>query len=156
MEILSSSVSMGCRRKFVLAILVMLAILASVHAAPYGRSERRNAMVALRESMMAHPFMVAGKGQTASRFMEAARGRAAVKPGAEGVYVAILPERRIGIALKIMDGAGRAADVAMAALLTRFGVFKPDAYAVRAVRDAPILNRAGVEVGITRTAPGFA
>ena len=147
----------GCAApNFATTVTGLARAMSTFAAAEEGRSARRNAMVALRESMMAHPFMVAGKGQTASRFMEAARGRAAVKPGAEGVYVAILPERRIGIALKIMDGAGRAADVAMAALLTRFGVFKPDAYAVRAVRDAPILNRAGVEVGITRTAPGFA
>lgn len=146
----------GCAApNFATTVTGLARAMSAFAAAEEGKSTRRNAMVSLREAMMAHPFLVAGQGKTASRFMEAARGRVAVKPGAEGVYVAILPERRIGIALKIMDGAGRAADTAMAALLTRFGVFKPDAWAVRVVRDAPILNRAGVTVGVTRTAPGF-
>ena len=146
----------GCAApNFATTVTGLARAMAAFAAAEEGQSTRRNAMYALRQSMMAHPFLVAGQGKTASRFMEAAPGRVAVKPGAEGVYVAILPERRIGIALKIVDGAGRAADTAMAALLTRFGIFPRDAWAVRVVRDAPILNRAGVQVGVTRTAPGF-
>ena len=46
-------------------------------------------------------------------------GRVAIKTGAEGVFVAIIPERRMGLALKITDGAGRASEAAVAALLVR-------------------------------------
>ena len=35
---------------------------------------------------------------------------------ADGVFVAIIPERRMGLALKITDGAGRASEAAVAAL----------------------------------------
>jgi L-asparaginase II len=105
--------------------------------------------------MMAHPFLVAGEGKTTTRFMESAKGSAAVKSGAEGVYVAILPERKLGVALKIVDGAGRAADTAMAALLVRLGVLDANDHVVRSVLNAPILNRAGVEVGTVRAASGI-
>ena len=43
-----------------------------------------------------------------------------VKTGAEGVYCAALPEQGLGIAVKCDDGAGRAAEVMLAATLARF------------------------------------
>jgi len=46
--------------------------------------------------------------------------RVFVKGGAEGVYCAALPEQGLGIAVKCDDGAGRAAEVIMATILTRF------------------------------------
>jgi L-asparaginase II len=49
--------------------------------------------------------------------MRAMGGRAAVKTGAEGVFAAIIPEKRLGIAVKIEDGASRAAEATIASLL---------------------------------------
>ena len=46
--------------------------------------------------------------------------RVLVKTGAEGVFCARLPEQGLGIALKCDDGAGRAAEVMMAALIARY------------------------------------
>jgi L-asparaginase II len=43
-----------------------------------------------------------------------------VKTGAEGVYCGALPERGLGIAIKCDDGAGRAAETVMAAIIARF------------------------------------
>jgi len=43
-----------------------------------------------------------------------------VKTGAEGVYVAMLPAAGLGVALKIADGATRAAEATIAALLVNF------------------------------------
>ena len=45
--------------------------------------------------------------------------RVFVKTGAEGVFCAALPEQGLGIAIKCDDGAGRAAEVMMAATLAR-------------------------------------
>ncbi len=105
---------------------------------------------------MAHPWLVAGTGKATTRLMQAAKGRAAVKVGAEGVFVAILPDRGLGVALKVADGAERAAEAAMAALLAHLGVLDPGDPAVRSLAFAPIRNRAGAEVGHVRPAPGFA
>lgn len=64
-----------------------------------------------------HPDMVAGTDRACTRMMQAVGRRASVKVGAEGVYIAMLPETGIGIALKARDGATRAAEVAIASLL---------------------------------------
>ena len=49
--------------------------------------------------------------------------RAFTKSGAEGVFCAALPEAGLGLAVKADDGAGRAAQVMIAALIRRFGGF---------------------------------
>jgi L-asparaginase II len=72
--------------------------------------------------MMAHPELVAGEGRACTELMRACEGRAALKTGAEGVYVAILPEAGLGVALKIEDGATRASEAVTAAILARLGV----------------------------------
>lgn len=108
---------------------------------------RRDSAQALVAAMIAHPVLIAGEGMCATVLMQAACGRAAVKSGAEGVYAAILPEQRLGIALKVEDGAGRASEAVIAALLARCGVLERDHPAVQAHANAPILNRRGMETG---------
>jgi L-asparaginase II len=79
--------------------------------------ERAKAVARLRAAAMAEPFMVDGTGQFTTRSMEILGDRAFVKTGAEGVYIAALPRLGVSLALKIDDGAARASEVAMAALL---------------------------------------
>lgn len=116
---------------------------------------RDRAMVRLREAMMAHPSLVAGRGRACTELMRAMAGKAAVKTGAEGVFVGIVPGRGVGIALKIADGATRAAEAAMTGILIALGLLQAnDPAALR--RLGPITNWRGTEVGEVRTAPGFA
>lgn len=84
-------------------------------------SEARARLVA---AMMAHPELVAGEGRACTELMRACGGRAALKTGAEGVYVGILPGQALGFALKIEDGATRAAEAVTAALLVRLGALE--------------------------------
>ena len=58
-------------------------------------------------------------GGSAPRSWSRFGARIFVKTGAEGVYCAALPELGLGIAVKCDDGAGRAAEVMMAATLDR-------------------------------------
>ena len=46
-----------------------------------------------------------------------------VKTGAEGVYCAALPGLGLGVALKAEDGATRASEAALMAVLDRMGLF---------------------------------
>lgn len=69
---------------------------------------------------MAEPFYVAGTKRFCTRLMEIAPGEIFAKTGAEGVYCALLPEKGISIAVKCEDGAGRAAETMVAAVLARF------------------------------------
>jgi L-asparaginase II len=98
---------------------------------------------------------VAGEGRACTILMRAMAGRATVKTGAEGVFVAILPDRGIGIALKIVDGATRAAEAAIAALLVRHGALDAADPAARRYLDAPQVNWRGIQTGTLRTAAGF-
>ncbi|HET8727752.1 MAG TPA: asparaginase, partial [Alphaproteobacteria bacterium] len=80
--------------------------------------------------------------------------RFAVKAGAEGVSCAAVPEMGIGIALKVEDGAGRAADVAMAHLLHHVGALDDQGWAkLNGTAARPVLkNVRGTAVGEIRTA----
>lgn len=116
---------------------------------------RDRAMHRLARSMAAHPEMVAGEGRACTELMRAMGGRVAIKTGAEAVFVAIIPERRMGIALKIDDGGTRGAEAAICALLVNLGVLEADHPATRKRLDAVQTNWRGLEVGQVRTAPGF-
>lgn len=118
-----------------------------------GRSgSASRAAARLVRAMAAHPELVAGEGRACTVLMRAAGGRAVVKTGAEGVFVAILPERRLGVALKISDGATRASECAIAALLIALGALDPGQDAARRYVNAPILNRRGIATGAIRPA----
>ncbi len=116
---------------------------------------RARAMVRLREAMMRHPDLVAGETRACTDLMRAMGGKVAVKMGAEAVFAAILPEQRLGIALKIVDGGVRAADAAMTALLIRHGALDPQNPVVARYL-GPMKNWRGLHVGETRRAEGFA
>lgn len=73
-------------------------------------------------AVRAHPFMVAGSGDFDTLLMEALP-RVFVKTGAEGVYCACIPHAGLGVALKIDDGASRAAEVAIASVLSGLDVW---------------------------------
>ena len=107
---------------------------------------RGRAMVRLRGAMAAHPDLVAGEGRACTGLMRAMDG-VAVKTGAEAVFVAILPARGLGVAVKIADGGTRAAEAVIAALLVRLGALDAEhPEAVRLMR-GPIVNRRGIETG---------
>ncbi len=99
-------------------------------------------------AMMAHPDLVAGSGRACTMLMRD-NPDIAVKTGAEGVYIAILPQLGLGAALKIDDGATRAAETAVAALLIALGAV-PDEGAAAGLARAHVLNTRGVAVGQRR------
>jgi L-asparaginase II len=139
------------------ALLVRLGALEPGHPAARRRlgPAREAAIRRLVPAMLAHPLLVAGEGRACSELMPAMQGRAAVKTGAEAVFVAILPERGLGVALKIEDGATRASESAIAAILVRLGVLDPGHPAARRRLDPPIVNRRGIVAGSIRPDPAF-
>lgn len=115
--------------------------------------ERARAARRLMSACMAEPFYVAGSGRVCTQLMEAAPGRIFAKVGAEGVYCAALPELGFGVALKIEDGAARAAEVAVSAILA--GFFSKDVAVstkLAALARPSVENRKGEPVGVMRPA----
>ncbi|WP_416914774.1 MAG: asparaginase [Roseicyclus sp.] len=130
--------------------------LAMFAAARDGADTRRNAMVRLREAMMAHPELVAGEGRACTRLMRVMGQRAAIKTGAEAVFAAIIPERRIGVALKISDGTTRASEAAITQILSALGVLDAQDPVALTYRHGPIRNWRGTETGHYRLTPALA
>ena len=70
-------------------------------------------------AMVDHPEFVAGTDRLDTDLMRAAGKRLFAKVGAEGFYCAGIPSMQLGIALKVEDGAKRAAESALLAVLHR-------------------------------------
>jgi L-asparaginase II len=112
---------------------------------------RAAAAARLRAACVKEPWYVAGSGRFCTEIMQVLGARALVKTGAEGVMCAALPARGLGIAIKCDDGAGRAAEVVMAAMLLRFVALNDQQRAALARFAQPKLrNWNGIEVGELR------
>jgi len=118
--------------------------------------ERVRAAARIRAAAAAHPFMVAGSKRFDTELMEVLGERAFVKTGAEGVYCAALPEVGLGVAIKCDDGAGRAAEAVMAAMIRRFlSLSDVEAETVGRLGAPVIENWNGIEVGRIRPVAGL-
>jgi L-asparaginase II len=96
-------------------------------------------------AVRAEPFLLAGSHRLDTALLEATGGRVIAKVGAEGVYCATIPVRRLGLALKIEDGATRAAGPALLGLLEAIA---PDLAPNLAEHRSPtMLNTLGAVVG---------
>lgn len=115
------------------------------------RSDTRSqAAVKLTQAMAKHPDLVAGETRACTDLMRAMDGKVAIKTGAEGVFIAIIPEKRLGVALKITDGATRASESAIAAILVKLGVLDAAHPATIARMTPPITNRRDIVTGQIR------
>lgn len=117
---------------------------------------RQSAIRRLRLAIARHPFLTAGTERFDSALIKQLSRILYVKTGAEGVYMASVSEFGLGIALKIDDGATRAAEVAMAALLRYLEVIEDDDWALLHKYVAPkVLCRDGRPVGEIRPADNW-
>ena len=107
-------------------------------------------------AMVDHPDYVAGTDRLDTDLMRVADKRLMAKVGAEGFYCAAVPSKKIGVALKVEDGARRAAEPALLAVLhhldalTAAEVSRLEKYA-----QPKILNTRQEVVGHLRTSLDF-
>lgn len=113
------------------------------------------AALKLRNAMVNYPELVAGDLRACTNLMKACEKKAILKTGAEGVFVAILPELEKGIALKILDGGTRASECAIASLLIQLGVLNPNHPTALAYTHAPILNWRKIQTGMMKASNSF-
>jgi len=96
-------------------------------AALYGTPEElpdttTEAVRRITRVVLAHPEMIAGEGLFDTKLIRAGNGKLIVKQGAEGVEIVSVLGERMGIAVKIADGARRAVRVLLAELLVELGL----------------------------------
>ena len=113
------------------------------------------AALKLRNAMVNYPELVAGDLRACTNLMKACEKKAILKTGAEGVFVAILPELEKGIALKILDGGTRASECAIASLLVQLGVLNPNHPTALEYTHAPILNWRKIQTGMMKASNSF-
>jgi L-asparaginase II len=142
----------GCSvPNFATSLHGMARAMARFAAAPEGSAEAR-----LHQAMRLHPELVAGETRACTDLMRAMNGKVAIKTGAEGFFVAILPEQKLGVALKASCGTTRAANCAIASILVKLGALDPNHPEALKYRNAPIVNRRGIITGSLKPAASFA
>ena len=105
------------------AFATAYATLAAPEHAPGGSGHEHAAAIdRLRAAMVTHPENVAGHGQLVTDLMALSDGRLAVKSGAEGLICLAVPERRLGIAIRVMDGSFRTHAAVTVAALRQLGI----------------------------------
>ena len=119
-------------------------------------AKRAEAARRLYKACVTHPFMVAGTDRFCTDVMTLFKGRVLLKVGAEGVYAAAVPELGLGVALKCDDGAVRAAEVMMAAVIDALLPMTLEERAGLSRYVRPVMkNWNGIEVGRLRAAEDF-
>jgi L-asparaginase II len=117
---------------------------------------RARAAGRLRAACTAQPDMVAGAGRFCTQALSLFSDRLFVKGGAEGVYCAAFPQLGLGVALKCDDGAARASEATMAAVIDAFVPMSESERSAFAARLAPVvMSRAGKNVGEIRPVAGL-
>jgi len=137
----------------VVTFAVPLSALASAFARLAGAARRggESAGAVVVRAMARHPDMVGGTGRLCTDLANATGGRVLAKIGAEGVYAATVPGAELGIALKVEDGARRAAGPALLATLRNLGLLSEDELAALSGHaESELLNTRGERVAAIR------
>lgn len=122
-------------------------------ADPSRLTARRGAAIArLMAAVTGNPLYEAGTGTSDVAFMTDALAGTMTKVGAEGVHAAAIPALGLGVVVKVDDGAGRAAETAMAAVLIKLGALAAGSKAAARFVNAPIRNWHGDICGDRRPA----
>ena len=146
----------GCSApNFAMSVAGLARAMAEFAKAGAGGSVRERAMQRLRDAMAAHPEYVAGEGRSCTELMRAMGGRVAIKTGAEAVFIAMIPEKKLGLAMKIEDGNSRASEAALVGILTQLGVLDAAHPMAQKRLPAPQTNCRGPTTGELRLSEGF-
>jgi L-asparaginase II len=136
------------------AFATAFAALAAPDRVPEGAGRKHAAALhRLRTAMTAHPETVAGHGHFVTDLMATSGGRIAAKSGAEGLICLAVPERGLGIAIRVLDGSFRVhPDITLEALAQLDILDAPTRDAILARHSPELRNHNGRLVGEIRPA----
>jgi len=98
-------------------------------------------------AMRAHPTLIGGCERFDTILLQETQGRVLAKVGAEGVHTVMVPERRMGFAVKVEDGALRAQHAAVVEVLRLLDVLPALPPKLADYVHKPIRNTRGEQVG---------
>ena len=135
---------------FMMSIKNAAYLYAQIASGCNSHSPHREALEEIKKAMTLHPEMINGDGEFCTELMVAGRGKVIGKVGGEGVYCIGLPERQIGIAIKVVDGNERAVYPIAVHILEELGVLEEEALTGLALWRVPsIKNHKGRIIGYT-------
>jgi L-asparaginase II len=138
----------GCRLP---TFALPLAAVASACAKFAAAADTHSPAATIVQAMTRHPEYVAGTGRLCTVLMRTASCQMFAKVGAEGYYCAGVPSLGLGVALKVEDGAKRASETALLAVLRAADALTDlEMEAMREFSRPPILNTRGEIVGEVR------
>jgi L-asparaginase II len=120
-----------------------------------GMEQKRQAAAArIRRAMASAPLMLSGTGKFDSDVPKIFKERVIAKVGAEGVYCGAFPELGLGVAIKCDDGSMPAAEIMMAAMISRFVTNRSEAedQGLMPLLQRKLVNWNGIAVGEVRPA----
>ena len=97
------------------------------------------------DSCVKFPEITGGSKSVNCALTKLSKGKAFFKNGAEGVFVAIIPEQKSALAVKITDGAARAAEVAISGLISELKIIDEDQ--IEKFKKRPVKNSTEQVIG---------
>ena len=120
--------------------------LAAAQLADYKKLGEHSAIAKrIFDSCVKFPEIAGGTKSMNSILTKLSKRRAFVKNGAEGVFVAIIPEKKSALAVKIIDGTARAAEVAIAGLISQLKIINYDK--IEKIKKRSVKNSVGQIIG---------
>lgn len=109
---------------------------------------RKAAARRIMDAAIAEPDYLAGPGRLDTRVLKMFDGACFIKTGAEGAYAGAFPRAGLGFALKIDDGATRAAEAVVSMLIEAFVPAARGSLGLKTLKNAQ-----GRDVGLLRASP---
>ena len=100
------------------------------------------------DSCVKYPDITGGSKSINSILTKISNEKIFFKNGAEGVFIAIIPEQKSALAVKIVDGASHAAEVAVAGLISELKIINNNQ--IEKIKKRPIRNSTGEIVGFMK------
>ena len=119
---------------------------ATAQLADYIKLNEHSAMAKkIFDSCVKFPEITGGSKSINSILTKLSNEKVFFKNGAEGVFIAIIPELKSALVVKIADGASRAAEVTIAGLISELEIINSDQ--IEKIKKRPIKNSTGEIIG---------
>jgi L-asparaginase II len=105
----------------------------------------QKAVIKIFESCIKHPLLFGGSESVNSILTKSSDKKILVKNGADGVFVAVIPQEKVSVVVKIKDGNMKAAEVAIAGILRELKFLENDE--TKSLSSQPILNSTITKIG---------
>ena len=113
-------------------------------------NENKDIAKKIFNSCVKFPEITGGTNSANCILTKLSKGKIFFKNGAEGVFLALIPEIKSALVVKILDGAARAAETAIAGLISELKII--DENELTKIKCSEVINSTGQKIGKLRFA----